>query len=62
MSAGEPLTESVRVRLPASEKAELEQQARKHERSTSSIARRAIRRELELMRKSTRRSGAGDAS
>ena len=62
MSAGEPLSESVRVRLSASEKAELEQQARKQERSTSAIARRAIRRELELLRKSTRRSGAGDAA
>ena len=62
MSAGEPLTENVRVRLSANEKAELEQQARKHERSVSSIARRAIRRELELMRKSTSRRGGGDAS
>lgn len=62
MSAGEPLTESVRVRLSANEKAELEQQAVKQERSASSIARRAIRRELELMRKNTRRSSAGDAA
>lgn len=62
MSAGEPLSESVRVRLSANEKEELEQQARKQERSASSIARRAIRRELELMRKSTSSRGAGDAS
>jgi predicted transcriptional regulator len=62
VSAGEPLTESVRVRLSANEKEELERQARKQERSASSIARRAIRRELELLRKSTSRRGAGDAA
>lgn len=62
MSAGEPLTESVRVRLSASDKAELEQRAAGEDRSASSIARRAIRRELELLRTTKRRGGSGDAS
>jgi hypothetical protein len=57
VSAGEPLTESVRVRLSASEKAELEQRAVGEDRSASAIARRAIRRELErLAASSSRRS------
>jgi len=55
VSAGEPLTESVRVRLSATEKAELDQRAAGEDRSASAIARRAIRRELELLRKSSRR-------
>ena len=61
MSAGEPLTESMRVRLSESEKAELEQRAAAEDRSSSAIARRAIRRELELLRKSRRRGGDRDA-
>lgn len=62
MSAGEPLTESVRIRLSATEKAELEQRAAREDRSASALGRRAIRRELELLRKSSSRRGAGDAS
>lgn len=62
MSAGEPLTESVRIRLSASEKAELDERAAREDRSASALGRRAIRRELELLRKRTRRSGAGDAA
>ena len=57
MSAGEPFSESVRVRLSASEKEELEQRAAREDRSASSIARRAIRRELELLRTSKSRGG-----
>ena len=57
MSAGEPLTESVRVRLSANEKAELEQRAGVEARSASAIARRAIRNELERLSKSKRREG-----
>lgn len=55
MSAGEPLTESVRVRLSANEKQQLEATARKQERSASSIARRAIRLYLESIPKAGRR-------
>lgn len=55
MSAGEPLSESVRVRLSANEKAELDQRAGAEDRSASAIARRAIRRELDLLRKSSSR-------
>lgn len=51
MSAGEPLTENVRVRLAASEKQELEQAAAREDRSSSAIARRAIRRELDQLAK-----------
>lgn len=47
MSAGEPLTENVRVRLSESERRELERQAKAEQRSASAIARRAIRRELD---------------
>lgn len=47
MSAGERLTENIRVRLSASERAELEQLAQAEDRSASAVARRAIRRELE---------------
>lgn len=46
MSAGESLTESVRVRLSLAEKVELETAAALEDRSASAIARRAIRREL----------------
>lgn len=49
MSAGEKLTESVRVRLSLAEKVELEAAAALEDRPASSIARRAIRRELELL-------------
>jgi len=62
VSAGEPLTESVRIRLSASEKAELEDRAAREDRSASALGRRAIRRELERLDKSSRRGGAGDAS
>lgn len=55
MSAGEPLTENVRVRLSATEKAELEKSAAREHRSLSAIARRAIRRELEAIAKAGRR-------
>ena len=55
MSAGEPLTESVRVRLSLAEKAELEAAATLEDRSASAIARRAIRRELERLAKSSSR-------
>lgn len=51
MSAGEPLTENVRVRLAKSEKSELEQAAAREDRSSSAIARRAIRRELDQLAK-----------
>lgn len=61
MSAGEPLTESVRVRLSANERRELEQRAVAEDRSSSAIARRAIRRELALLRAGTRRGRGGDA-
>jgi predicted transcriptional regulator len=47
MSAGERLTENIRVRLSASEREELERLAQAEDRSASSVARRAIRRELE---------------
>ena len=46
MSAGEALSESVRVRLSEAEKIELETAAALEDRSASAIARRAIRREL----------------
>jgi predicted transcriptional regulator len=46
VSAGEPLTETVRVRVSASEKAELARVAAAEDRKPSAIARRAIRREL----------------
>jgi hypothetical protein len=46
VSAGEPLTENVRVRLSANEKDELVAQAAREDRSVSAIARRAIRYEL----------------
>lgn len=46
MSAGEALSESVRVRLSLAEKVELETAAALEDRSASAIARRAIRREL----------------
>jgi hypothetical protein len=62
VSAGEPLTESVRIRLSATEKAELEQRAAREDRSASALGRRAIRRELELLRKRSSKRGAGDAS
>jgi predicted transcriptional regulator len=62
VSAGEPLTESVRIRLSASEKAELDERAAREDRSASALGRRAIRRELELLRKRSTRHGAGDAS
>jgi predicted transcriptional regulator len=62
VSAGEPLTESVRIRLSATEKAELEQRAAREDRSASAIGRRAIRRELELLRTSKRRAGDTDAA
>ena len=62
MSAGEPLTESVRIRLSANEKAELDERAVREDRSASALGRRAIRRELELLRKRSTRRGAGDAS
>ena len=52
MSAGEPLTESVRVRLSLGEKVELETAAALEDRSASAIARRAIRRELDRLAKS----------
>lgn len=55
MSAGEPLTESVRVRLSATEKDELERRAAGEDRSASAIARRAIRAELDRLRKSASR-------
>ena len=58
MSAGEPLTESVRVRLSLGEKVELETAAAIEERSASAIARRAIRRELERLAKSKGRRSA----
>lgn len=51
MSAGEPLTENVRVRLAASEKQALEHAAAVEDRSASAIARRAIRRELDQLAK-----------
>ena len=62
MSAGEPLTESVRIRLSATEKAELEQRAAREDRSASALGRRAIRRELELLRKRQSKRSAGDAA
>lgn len=62
MSAGEPLTESVRVRLSASEKAELEQLAQREDRSASSVARRAIRVELALKRSAKARQQTDAAS
>lgn len=62
MSAGEPLTESVRIRLAASEKAELDERAAREDRSASALGRRAIRRELELLRKRQSKHGAHDAS
>jgi predicted transcriptional regulator len=52
VSAGEPLTESVRIRLSANEKRELEQRAAREDRSASAVGRRAIRRELERIAKS----------
>lgn len=52
MSAGEPLTENVRVRLSLAEKVELEAAAALEDRSASAIARRAIRHELERLSKS----------
>jgi len=52
VSAGEPLTESVRVRLSLGEKVELETAAALEDRSASAIARRAIRRELDRLAKS----------
>jgi hypothetical protein len=55
VSAGEPLTESVRVRLSRGEKVELETAAALEDRSASAIARRAIRRELERLAKSKSR-------
>jgi len=58
VSAGEPLTESVRVRLSLGEKVELETAAAIEERSASAIARRAIRRELERLAKSKGRRSA----
>lgn len=51
------LTENVRVRLTAGERAELEKVAAGESRSVSAIARRAIRRELELARKRASRKG-----
>jgi predicted transcriptional regulator len=62
VSAGEPLTESVRIRLSASEKQELEQRAAREDRSASALGRRAIRRELELLRKRQSKRVAGDAA
>lgn len=47
---GERLTENVRVRLTPSEREALEQLARSEDRSASAIARRAIRRECDLLR------------
>lgn len=61
MSAGEPLTESVRVRLSANEKAELEDRAAREDRSASALARRAIRHELDRLRKGRRRVESDDA-
>lgn len=55
MSAGEPLTESVRVRLSLAEKVELEAAAALEDRSASAIARRAIRHELDRLRKRSSR-------
>lgn len=55
MSVGEPLTESVRIRLSLSEKVELEAAAAIEDRSASSLGRRAIRRELERIAKARRR-------
>lgn len=61
MSVGESLTESVRIRLPLSEKIELEAAAALEDRSASSLGRRAIRRELDRLSKSSKKSRAGDA-
>lgn len=50
MSAGERLTESVRVRLSTAEKSDLERVAAAEDRSASAVARRAIRREVDRLR------------
>ena len=51
MSGDERLTETVRVRVTASEKAELEAAAKAVDRKPSAVARRAIRSELDRMRR-----------
>ena len=57
MSAdGDRLTETVRVRVTASEKAELESAAKAEDRKPSAIARRAIRAELDRMRRAARKA------
>jgi hypothetical protein len=55
MSADEKLTENVRVRLTASEKAELEAAAAVDDRSAASLIRRAIRAEVARIKHGTRR-------
>lgn len=50
MADTERLTESVRVRVTAGEKAELEQRAGDEDRSASAVGRRAIRTELDRLR------------
>jgi predicted transcriptional regulator len=54
VSGDEKLTESVRVRLTPTEKAELDRLAVGEDRSASAVARRGVRHELERLRKSSR--------
>lgn len=49
------LTENVRVRLSANEKAELDKLAATEDRSASAVARRAIRAEVERVKRARRR-------
>jgi len=55
MNAAEGLTENVRVRLTPSTRTELQQAARREQRTPGFIARRAIERELERLRSSSKR-------
>jgi len=51
MTSDEALTETIRVRLTPSDLAELAKAAADDDRNVSSFARRAIRRELDQLRK-----------
>jgi cell division protein ZapA (FtsZ GTPase activity inhibitor) len=55
MSSAERLTENIRVRVTASEKAELEAAAAAVDRKPAALARRAIRAELDRIRAATKR-------
>lgn len=55
MSDAERLTENIRVRITASEKAELEQAAAAVDRKPAALARQAIRAELARIRQAANR-------